>query len=110
MPIITVKYIEGLVATPEQKKELIAKMTDTFVSVVGEIARPLVYCLLEETPRYEWGIAGVPMPDLRFLISDKYAGIFNVSSDIMKELIAKEDAALAPKEGDSQGPDSPSQG
>jgi 4-oxalocrotonate tautomerase len=64
MPIINIKFIEGVVATPEQKLELIQKMTDTFVGVLGDVVRPFTYCIIDETPVNQWGIAGVPMPDL----------------------------------------------
>ena len=51
MPIITIQAIQGVVLTsPEQKRELLQKMTDTFISVVGEVARPYTYCLIQETP------------------------------------------------------------
>ena len=36
MPIINIKFIKDVVATEEQKKELIEKMTDTFVGVLGD--------------------------------------------------------------------------
>ena len=42
MPIITVQFIKDVVATPEQKRELIEKLTDTFVGVLGEVVRPYV--------------------------------------------------------------------
>ena len=68
MPIITVKVIKGVVLTSdEQKRDLLKKMTDTFISVVGDVARPYTYCIIEETPLYEWSIGGQPLPDLPFL-------------------------------------------
>ena len=40
MPIITIQTIKGVVLTSdEQKRDLLKKMTDTFISVVGELAR-----------------------------------------------------------------------
>ena len=49
MPIITIQVIEGVVLTsPEQKRELLKKMTDTFISVVGDVARPYTYCIIQE--------------------------------------------------------------
>ncbi len=50
MPVITIRFIKDVVATPEQKRELIIKMTDTFVSVLGDVVRPFTYCIIEETP------------------------------------------------------------
>ena len=39
MPIITVQVIKGVVLTSdEQKRELLKKMTDAFISVVGDVA------------------------------------------------------------------------
>ena len=54
MPIITIQFIKDVVANDEQKQELLVKMTDTFISVVGEVARPFVYCIIQETPQMEW--------------------------------------------------------
>ena len=49
MPIITIQFIKDIVANDEQKRELMEKMTDTFVSVVGDVVRPYTYCLIQET-------------------------------------------------------------
>ena len=93
MPIITIQFIKDVVANDEQKQELLVKMTDTFISVVGEVARPFVYCIIDEVPQRDWGIAGVPMPDLPFLTGDGYAQIYKKSSDLMKGAIAQMEAA-----------------
>jgi 4-oxalocrotonate tautomerase len=88
MPIITIQAIEGVVLTsPEQKRELLKKMTDTFISVVGEVARPYTYCLIQETPLYEWSIAGVPLPDLPFLYGPEYAAMHAQSNEIMRNFV-----------------------
>ena len=58
MPIITIQFIKDVVANDAQKQELLVKMTDTFISVVGEVARPYVYCIIQETPQMEWSIGG----------------------------------------------------
>ena len=42
-------------------------MTDTFVEVLGDVVRPFTYCIIDETPPMQWGIGGVPMPDLEYL-------------------------------------------
>src|SRR3954470_16426535 len=89
MPIINIKFIEGVVATPEQKLELIAKMTDTFVGVLGDVVRPFTYCIIDETPVNQWGIAGVPMPDLEYLIGDKHAQVIEASNKVMRAAIAQ---------------------
>ncbi len=93
MPIITVQFIKDVVATPEQKEQLIVELTNTFVGILGDVVRPFVYCLIEETPQQEWGIAGVPMPDLVYLTSDKHAKVIERSNDLMRGAIAQMQAA-----------------
>lgn len=88
MPIITIQVIEGVVLTsPEQKRDLLKKMTDTFVSVVGDVARPYTYCIIQETPMMEWSIAGAPLPDLPFLYGPDYAEMHKKSNEIMRNFI-----------------------
>ena len=88
MPIISIKTVKGVVLTSdEQKRELMKKMTDTFVSVVGEVARPYTYCLIEDVPIYEWSVAGVPLPDLPFLTGD-YQKLHDHANAIMREVMA----------------------
>jgi 4-oxalocrotonate tautomerase family enzyme len=89
MPIITVQFIEDVVATPEQKRELIVQLTDTFCDILGDVVRPFVYCIIQETPQQEWGIAGVPMPDLVYLTGDKHAQVIGRSNDLMRGAIAQ---------------------
>jgi 4-oxalocrotonate tautomerase family enzyme len=89
MPIITVQFIEDVVATPEQKRELIVQLTDTFCNILGDVVRPFVYCIIQETPQQEWGIAGVPMPDLVYLTGDKHAQVIGRSNDLMRGAIAQ---------------------
>ncbi|MEZ4670618.1 MAG: ester cyclase [Anaerolineae bacterium] len=89
MPIITVQFIKEVVATPEQKRELIVRLTDTFVDVLGEVVRPFVYTLIQETPQNEWGIAGVPMPDLVYLTGQKHAQVIEKSNNHMRAAIAQ---------------------
>lgn len=57
MPLITVKLIEN-VFTPEQKKKLIAKLTDTMVEVEGENLRGATFVLIEDVKEGDWGIGG----------------------------------------------------
>lgn len=90
MPIINVKFIEGVVGTDEQKRELIDKLTDTFVSICGEVTRPFVYVLIEETKPFHWGIAGKPMPDLVFLTGEEYARYMNKADAIMSAQIVQQ--------------------
>ncbi len=88
MPIITVQVVKDVVLTsPEQKKELLQKMTDTFISVVGEVARPYTYCIIEEKPQFEWSIAGRPLPDLPFLYGPEYKGMHDKANEIMRGFV-----------------------
>jgi 4-oxalocrotonate tautomerase len=57
MPMVTVKVIEG-VFTPEQKQEMIRKITDTMVEIEGEPLRSVTWVLVEEVGSGDWGIAG----------------------------------------------------
>jgi 4-oxalocrotonate tautomerase len=87
MPIITIQFIKDVVANDEQKRELLQKMTDTFISVVGEVARPYTYCIVQETPQMEWSIGGKPMPDLAFLIGPEYRGMHDKANGIMSAFV-----------------------
>ena len=51
MPVITVQFIKDVVANDAQKQEILVKVTDAFISVVGEVARPYTYCIIQETPQ-----------------------------------------------------------
>src|SRR4029079_6498153 len=75
MPIINIRFIKDVVATEEQKAELIEKMTDTFVSVLGDVVRTFTYCVIDAVPIGLWGIGGVPMPDLPYLVGDEFAEV-----------------------------------
>jgi len=100
MPIITVKVVKGVVLTSdEQKRELLKKMTDAFISVVGDVARPYTYCIIEETPLYEWSIAGVPLPDLPFLYGPEYAGMHAQANEIMRSYVASQDGGQTSSNG-----------
>ncbi|MDQ1429096.1 MAG: 4-oxalocrotonate tautomerase [Acidimicrobiaceae bacterium] len=107
MPIITVKVIKGVVLTSdEQKRDLLKKMTDTFISVVGDVARPYTYCIIEETPLYEWSIGGQPLPDLPFLYGPEYAEMHRKANEMMKaytESLASAPAAAAAASAASVG-------
>ena len=57
MPFVTVKLIEG-VFTPEEKQEMVARLTDTMVEIGGEAMRQVTWVTLEEVKSGDWGIAG----------------------------------------------------
>lgn len=90
MPIIDVRFIQDVVATPAQKRQLIEQLTETFVSICGEVTRPFVYCLIHETPQMEWGISGVPMPDLQYLIGERRAEEIRRANEIMAAAVAQQ--------------------
>lgn len=108
MPIITIQTIKGVVLTSdEQKRDLLKKMTDTFISVVGELARPYTYCLIQETPLYEWSLAGVPLPDLPFLYGPEYAAMHANANAVMRAYVESQggggDAPSASADPDPAG-------
>lgn len=90
MPVINIKFIKDVVATDEQKAELIEKMTDTFVGVLGDVVRPFTYVIIDETPVGQWGIAGKPMPDLEYLVGEEHAAVIARSNQAMKDAMAEQ--------------------
>lgn len=102
MPIITIKTIKDAVLTSDaQKRELLQKMTDTFIEVVGEVARPFTYCIIEETPMYEWSLAGKPLPDFAYLSGPEFMGLHEKSNDIMRAYMAQLAAQATASAGDA---------
>ena len=60
MPLIQVKLIHE-VFTPEKKKEIISKLTETMVAIEGENLRPVTWVIIEEVRSGDWGIGGRAM-------------------------------------------------
>ena len=60
MPLVNVHVIEN-VFTPEQKKQIITKLTDAMVSIEGEAFRPVTWVKIEEVKEGSWGIGGHPL-------------------------------------------------
>lgn len=60
MPLINVKLIEG-VFEPEQKREIVEKLTETMVEIEGESMRGVTWVVVEEVASGEWGIGGNPL-------------------------------------------------
>lgn len=100
MPIINVKFIENVVATPEQKHQLVKELTNTFVNTLGDVVRPFTYVVIEETKMYDWGIAGQPMPDLAWLTGPEYAAIMGRSQELMKAVVEQQAQAAQAAEKD----------
>lgn len=57
MPLVTIDLIED-VFTPEQKKEIIEKVTEAMISVEGEAMRPVTWVRLFEVKQNDWAIGG----------------------------------------------------
>jgi 4-oxalocrotonate tautomerase len=57
MPLVNVRLIEG-VFTPDQKREMIHKLTETMVEIEGENLRPVTWVIVEEVKSGDWGIGG----------------------------------------------------
>jgi len=57
MPFVNVKVIEG-VFSETQKREMIAKLTDTMVEIEGENMRGVTWVVVEEVRSGDWGIGG----------------------------------------------------
>ena len=57
MPLITVKVIED-VFTPEQKAEIIEKLTEAMVAIEGESLRAYTLVLIEDVRQGDWSVGG----------------------------------------------------
>jgi len=57
MPLINVKLIEN-VFTPEQKVQIIEKLTEAMVAVEGEAMRGVTWVFIEDVKEGDWGIGG----------------------------------------------------
>ena len=75
MPFVNVKVIEG-VFTPEQRQEMVRRLTDTMVEIEGENMRPVTWVVVEEVKSGDWGIAGNPLStaDVKALAAGQPAG------------------------------------
>ena len=60
MPLIQVRLSENAY-TPEQKKEMIARLTEAMVSIVDEALDPVTCVVIEKPGSGYCGIAGEPM-------------------------------------------------
>jgi len=60
MPFVNVKLIEG-VFSPDQKQEIVKRLTDTMVSIEGENMRQVTWVVVEEVKSGDWGIGGQPL-------------------------------------------------
>jgi 4-oxalocrotonate tautomerase len=60
MPLIQVRLIEN-VFSPEQKQQIVRRLTDAMVEIEGENMRPVTWCVIDEVKSGDWGIAGNPL-------------------------------------------------
>lgn len=60
MPLINVQVIEN-VFSAEQKKQIIANVTDAMVAVEGEALRDVTWVRIEELKEGNWAIGGKPL-------------------------------------------------
>ena len=60
MPLIEVHLIEN-VFNPDQKRQMIEKLTDAMVSIEGENMRGVTWVKISEVSSGEWGIGGQPL-------------------------------------------------
>jgi 4-oxalocrotonate tautomerase len=60
MPLIQVKLIEN-VFSPEQKREIVERLTDTMVEIEGDNMRSVTWVTIDEVSSGDWGIAGNPL-------------------------------------------------
>jgi 4-oxalocrotonate tautomerase len=57
MPLIEVKVLENVFSI-DQKKEMIAKLTDTMIELEGEHMRAVTLVTVEEVASGSWGFGG----------------------------------------------------
>jgi 4-oxalocrotonate tautomerase len=57
VPLVNVKVIED-VFSPEQKREMVERLTETMVSIEGENMRGVTWVVVEEVKSGDWGIGG----------------------------------------------------
>lgn len=57
VPFVQVKVIEG-VFSPEEKRQIVERVTDAMVSVEGENMRQVTWVVVEEVKSGDWAIAG----------------------------------------------------
>jgi 4-oxalocrotonate tautomerase len=91
MPVINVK-LPGPLFPHEVKQRLIPALTDAFVGVLGEAARPFTFVIVEEAQLHEFGVAGRPMPDPQWLFGDEYQGIYEKGKQSMNDWLVQQTA------------------
>ncbi|MGN6059479.1 MAG: tautomerase family protein [Sphingomicrobium sp.] len=57
MPLVTIDVIRDAF-TPEQKKDIIEKVTEAMIAVEGEGMRPVTWVKINEIAQNDWAIGG----------------------------------------------------
>jgi 4-oxalocrotonate tautomerase len=60
MPMVTIDVIKN-VFTPQQKLQLIERVTDAMISVEGEALRPVTWVRIMEVEEGQWAVGGQPL-------------------------------------------------
>ena len=74
MPLIRATLVENAI-TPEQKQDLISRITDAVATVYGDHMRPNIWVLIEEIKSGQFGAAGqgITTEQMRALIAGEPA-------------------------------------
>jgi 4-oxalocrotonate tautomerase len=74
MPLVTIDLIKD-VFTPQQKQQLIAKVTAAMIEVEGEAMRPVTWVRIQEFEQGDWAIGGKALKaaDVQALAAGKAA-------------------------------------
>ena len=57
MPLVNIEVIEN-VFTPQQKKEMIEKVSEALISIEGEALRPYTLVKIDEVKEGTWSVGG----------------------------------------------------
>lgn len=60
MPLVTVDVIKN-VFTPEQKADMVRRVTEAMIAVEGENMRPYTWVRVVEVEEGDWAIGGQPL-------------------------------------------------
>lgn len=60
MPLVNIDVIKN-VFTPEQKRQLIDRVTEAMISVEGEALRGVTWVRIQEFEQGDWAIGGQPL-------------------------------------------------
>ena len=74
MPLVTIDLIKD-VFTPQQKQQLVAKVTAAMIELEGENMRPVTWVRIQEFEQGDWAIGGSALKaaDVQALAAGKAA-------------------------------------